>query len=169
MPTIHAFHTMNSPVGALKLVAGENALAAILWEKDDPKRVRLGPMTEDPQHPILIETEHQLNKYFSGKRQVFSVKLDFAGSEFQKTVWRALLAIPCGETRSYREIAHQIGKPKAVRAVGAAIGRNPIAIIAPCHRVIGSNGKLTGFAGGLAAKTILLDLEASNPDSPGFC
>jgi len=150
-------------------VASECALAAILWENDDPTRVRLGPMTEDPHHPILLETERQLNEYFSGKRQSFSIKLDFTGTEFQQAVWHALLTIPYGENRSYGQIARQIDRPKAVRAVGAAIGKNPIAIIAPCHRVIGSNGKLTGFAGGLATKTILLDLEASNPDSPGFC
>jgi methylated-DNA-[protein]-cysteine S-methyltransferase len=160
MPTSLAFKTINSPVGVLKLVASECALAAILWENDDPTRVRLGPMTEDPHHPILLETERQLNEYFSGKRQSFSIKLDFTGTEFQQAVWHALLTIPYGETRSYGQIARQIDRPKAVRAVGAAIGKNPIAIIAPCHRVIGSNGKLTGFAGGLATKTILLDLEA---------
>ena len=161
MPTSLAFKTMPSPVGVLKLVAAESALIAILWENDDPTRVRLGPMTEDPHHPVLLETEHQLNEYFSGKRQSFSIKLDFTGTEFQQAVWHALLTIPYGETRSYGQIAQQIGHPKAVRAVGATIGKNPIAIIAPCHRVIGSNRKLTGFAGGLAAKTILLDLEAS--------
>lgn len=161
MPTIHIFKTMPSPVGVITLVASECALAAILWENDDPTRVRLGPMTEDPHHPVLLETEHQLHDYFSGKRQSFSIKLDFTGTEFQQAVWHALLTIPYDETLSYGQIARQIGHPKAVRAVGAAIGKNPIAIIAPCHRVIGANGKLTGFAGGLATKTILLDLEAS--------
>jgi methylated-DNA-[protein]-cysteine S-methyltransferase len=166
MPTTHAFKTMPSPVGVLKLVAAESALIAILWENDDSTRV---PITEDPRHPVLLETEHQLNEYFSGKRQSFSIKLDFTGTEFQQAVWHALLIIPYGETRSYGQIARQIDRPTAVRAVGAAIGKNPIAIIAPCHRVIGANSKLTGFAGGLATKKILLDLEASNPDSPGFC
>ena len=111
-------------------------------------------------HPVLVAAEWQLAEYFAGRRWVFSVKLEFTGTEFQKAVWQALLAIPYGETRSYREIAVQIGKPKAVRAVGGALGRNPISIIAPCHRVIGAGGKLTGFAGGLAAKALLLEMES---------
>jgi methylated-DNA-[protein]-cysteine S-methyltransferase len=108
---------------------------------------------------VLLETEQQLNDYFAGTRKSFALKLDFNGTEFQKKVWAALLTIPFGETRSYGQIAKQIKKPKAVRAVGAANGRNPISIIAPCHRVIGSTGKLTGFAGGLEAKALLLALE----------
>jgi len=106
-----------------------------------------------------VAAERQLAEYFSGRRKAFDLRLDFAGTEFQKKVWRALLTIPFGETRSYGEIAKQIGSPKAVRAVGAANGRNPISIVAPCHRVIGSTGKLTGFAGGLDTKAFLLDLE----------
>src|SRR6185437_17104518 len=101
----------------------------------------------------------QLGEYFAGKRRKFDVELDFAGTDFQKKVWRALLAIPFGETRSYGEIATQLGNPKAMRAVGAANGKNPISIIAPCHRVIGASGQLTGFAGGLEAKAHLLGLE----------
>ena len=154
------YKTMESPVGVLKLVAGHRGLAAILWENDDPKRVRLSPPAEDKKHPILLETERQLTGYFAGKLKRFSVKLDFAGTEFQKKVWAALVAIPFGETRSYAQIARQIGHPKAVRAVGAANGRNPLSIIAPCHRVIGSNGKLTGFAGGLKTKAFLLKMES---------
>jgi len=100
-----------------------------------------------------------LRAYFAGEREAFTVPLDFQGTPFQKQVWAALLTIPFGETRSYGEIARQIGRPGASRAVGAANGRNPISIIAPCHRVIGSTGKLTGFAGGLAAKARLLGLE----------
>ncbi|MGV3769624.1 MAG: methylated-DNA--[protein]-cysteine S-methyltransferase [Sphingobium phenoxybenzoativorans] len=149
-----------SPVGALTLVASEKGLAAILWQDDDPGRVRLGPVSDEADHPVLEQAARQLAAYFEGKLKVFSVPLDFRGSEFQRAVWGALLTIPFGETRSYGEIASQIGKPSASRAVGAANGRNPISIIAPCHRVIGSTGKLTGFAGGLAAKKHLLDLEA---------
>jgi methylated-DNA-[protein]-cysteine S-methyltransferase len=100
-----------------------------------------------------------LNEYFGGTRKSFSLDLDFAGTEFQKTVWRALLTIPFGETRSYGQIAKQVGNARAMRAVGAANGKNPIAIVAPCHRVIGSTGKLTGFAGALEAKERLLALE----------
>ncbi|MDO7841283.1 methylated-DNA--[protein]-cysteine S-methyltransferase [Sphingomonas immobilis] len=153
------FKTMPSPVGTLTLVARGDALAAILWEGDDPARVPLGAMTEVPDHPVLAETARQLRAYFDGTLEAFDVPLDFAGTDFQKSVWAALLAIPFGETRSYGEIARAIGRPAAVRAVGAANGRNPISIIAPCHRVIGSDGKLTGFAGGLEAKAFLLRLE----------
>ena len=156
---IYFYKAMKSTVGQLKLIASDKGLATILWEKYNPRRVRLGPASEDKQHPVLLETERQLNDYFSGKRKVFSLKLDFKGTKFQKKVWAALLTIPFGETRSYGQIAKQIRSPKAVRAVGAAIGRNPIPIIAPCHRVIGSTGKLTGFAGGLEAKARLLVLE----------
>ena len=149
-----------SPVGVLKLVASDRGLAAILWERDDPKRVRLGALVEDPDHPILLETERQLAEYFAGKRTAFSIELDMAGTEFQKRVWAALLTIPFGATRSYAAIARQIGRPKASRAVGAANGKNPVSILAPCHRAIGSDGKLHGFAGGLETKQYLLDLES---------
>ena len=155
----YAFKTMKSPVGDLKLVASEKGLAAILWPNDDPKRVRLAPLTEDRRHPVLKETERQLGEYFKGRRKTFDLPLDFAGTAFQKSVWKALLKIPYGQTRSYGELAQQLGNAKAMRAVGAANGRNPISIVAPCHRVIGASGKLTGFAGGLQAKAFLLQLE----------
>lgn len=155
----HHFKTIWSPVGELTLVADDSGLTAILWENDKPDRVRLGALSEKADHPILVETERQLGQYFAGERRTFDVPLSFAGTEFQKRVWAALLAIPFGETRSYGEIAHQLGAPGASRAVGAANGRNPISIIAPCHRVVGSTGKLTGFAGGLEAKAFLLELE----------
>lgn len=153
------FTTMSSPVGELKLVAGDQGLIAILWPDDKPGRVSLGASVSAPDHPILMETRRQLSAYFSGALRAFSVPLDFRGSDFQKSVWQALLTIPFGETRSYGQIAYQIGRPGAFRAVGAANGRNRVSIIAPCHRVVGSNGALTGFAGGLAAKQFLLDLE----------
>jgi methylated-DNA-[protein]-cysteine S-methyltransferase len=116
-------------------------------------------MEEAPEHPVLAEAERQIQEYFAGERTSFSVPLDFRGTDFQKSVWAALLTIPFGETRSYSEIARQIGRPGASRAVGAANGRNPLSIVAPCHRVIGTNGALTGFAGGLAAKEALLGME----------
>ena len=163
--TTYSYKAIKSPVGALKLVASDRGLAAILWENDSPKRVRLGPLAEDKNHPVLLETERQLNDYFAGKLKKFSLKFDFVGTEFQKEVWQALARIPFGETRSYGEIAKQIGRPKAVRAVGAANGKNPISIIVPCHRVIGSNGKLTGFAGGLETKATLLKIESEKPHS----
>lgn len=157
----YSYKIIASPVGKLKLVASDKGLAAILWEGDDPRRVRLSPGSEDQTHPVLLEAERQLKEYFAGERTTFSLDLDFAGTEFQKQVWQALLTIPYGETRSYGQIAHQIGNAKAVRAVGAANGKNPISIIAPCHRVIGSTGKLTGFAGGLEVKERLLALETA--------
>jgi methylated-DNA-[protein]-cysteine S-methyltransferase len=148
-----------SPVGPLTLVASSSALVAILWEKDRPGRVRLGNMLEDETDATLLETERQLAEYFAGKRTQFDVPINFRGTVFQKKVWSALLEIPYGQTRTYGEIAASIGSPKAVRAVGAANGRNPVSIIAPCHRVIGSSGGLTGFAGGLDRKETLLVLE----------
>lgn len=154
------YKLMKSPVGKLKLVANEQGLTAVLWENDDPVRVPLGPMRQRDDHPVLLEAARQLKEYFSGGLKTFDLPLEFKGTEFQKKVWSALLTIPHGQTRSYAQIALQIGNPKAVRAVGAANGKNPISIIAPCHRVIGSNGKLTGFAGGLQAKATLLALES---------
>jgi methylated-DNA-[protein]-cysteine S-methyltransferase len=153
------YKIIDSPVGKLKLVASDKGLAAILWENDNPRRVRLGELVEDGLHPVLRETERQLNEYFEGKRTSFSLALDMRGTRFQKDVWEALLAIPFGETRSYGQLAKQLGNPKATRAVGAANGRNPISIVVPCHRVIGSSGRLTGFAGGLNTKAHLLELE----------
>lgn len=144
-----------SPVGRLTLVASDDGLAAILWENDDPTQV---PLMED--HPILLAAESQLREYFAGRRKVFDVMLDFVGTAFQRRVWAALLTIPYGETRSYIQVARQIGRPDAVRAVGAANGCNPIPIIVPCHRVIGANGRLVGFAAGLGIKARLLELEA---------
>jgi methylated-DNA-[protein]-cysteine S-methyltransferase len=157
----YAYTLIPSPVGELKLVAGENGLVAILWENDRPGRVKLGALAEDAGHPVLVETARQIGAYFRGELTRFEVPLDFHGTDFQKRVWAALLTIPFGETRSYAEIARAIGRPSAVRAVGAANGRNPISIIAPCHRVIGANGALTGFAGGLPAKELLLGIEGA--------
>lgn len=155
------YKLMKSPVGELKLIASDDGLAAILWGKDNPHRAYLDTVSEDKNHPILLETERQLKEYFDGKRKKFDLKLDFEGTTFQKNVWQALLTIPFGETRSYGQIASQVQSPKAVRAVGGAVGRNPVSIITPCHRVIGSSGKLTGFAGGMKNKVYLLELEGS--------
>jgi methylated-DNA-[protein]-cysteine S-methyltransferase len=157
----YAFKIVSSRVGLLKLVANDLALVAILWENDDPKRVRLGSLVEDVDHPILCLAEQQLGEYFAGARKSFDLPLDFAGTPFQKKVWSELLNIPFGQTRTYGQIANAIGKPRAFRAVGAANGKNPISIVAPCHRVIGKDGSLTGFAGGLEAKECLLGIEAA--------
>lgn len=151
---------MESPVGKLKLVASADALVAVLWEGERPNRVKLDIMNLDPRHPLLIEAERQLMEYFSRARTEFDLPLDPHGSEFQKKVWQALRKIPFGETRSYLDLAKAVGSAKAVRAVGAANGKNPLSIVVPCHRVIGTNDSLTGFAGGLEAKAKLLALEA---------
>jgi methylated-DNA-[protein]-cysteine S-methyltransferase len=167
----HLSTTTSSPIGTLTLVATDDGLVAILWENDRPQRVRLEIDAEDSGHRVLIEAAprvlieaaRQLEEYFSGTRREFSVALDHSGTPFQRQVWSALRTIPFGETRSYAQVARQIGHPSAVRAVGAASGRNPLSIITPCHRVIGSTGRLTGFAGGLDVKARLLALEGAHP------
>lgn len=159
----YVYKIVQSPIGELKLVASERGLAGILWKADKSWRVpHLASAVADEAHPVLLETERQLTEYFAGSRKVFDLPLDFAGTDFNKKVWAALLTIPYGETRSYGQIAQQIGKPGVARAVGVANSRNPISIVAPCHRVIGANGKLTGFAGGLEAKAFLLSLESND-------
>jgi methylated-DNA-[protein]-cysteine S-methyltransferase len=164
----YEYKLMPSPVGQLTLVARDGKLSAILWETERANRVRLGELHEANDSPVLLEAQRQLQEYFAGARNQFTLELDFTGTEFQKQVWQALLTIPFGETRSYSQIAQQIGNPKAVRAVGAANGRNPISIIAPCHRVIGASGELTGFAGGLQAKQYLLALEGTGQAQLAF-
>ena len=157
----HVYKTMDSPVGRLTLVATDEGLAAILWENDSPHRVRLNVEAAERAHPVLLEAERQLEEYFAGRRKQFALTLDLSGTAFQRQVWRALLTIPFGETRSYAQIARQIGHPGAARAVGAANGRNPLSIVAPCHRVVGSKGSLTGFAGGIDVKARLLAFEGA--------
>lgn len=155
----YVYKVMRSPVGALRLIGNDDGLAAVLWPNDKPGRVRLTAEEADDRHPVLRQVAKQLGEYFAGKRRKFSLKLNMRGTPFQKKVWQALLAIPFGETRSYGEIARAIGRPTASRAVGAANGRNPVSIIAPCHRAVGADGRLTGFAGGLSVKARLLKLE----------
>jgi O-6-methylguanine DNA methyltransferase len=154
------YKEMKSPVGKLKLIASAQALVAVLWEQERPNRVQLDPAKLTPEHPVLVETERQLTEYFSNKRTDFDLPLEPNGSEFQKKVWRALREIPFGQTRSYLDLAKAIGSDSASRAVGLANGKNPLSIIVPCHRVVGSDGSLTGFAGGLQTKAALLALEA---------
>lgn len=153
------YKEIESPVGKLKLVASSNALVAVLWAREHPNRVKLDTATLDPQQPILLETERQLVEYFSGGRTEFDLPLQPGGSEFQKKVWRALREIPFGQTRSYLDLARALGSSKAARAVGAANSKNPLSIIVPCHRVVGADGSLTGFAGGIETKAALLALE----------
>ena len=148
--------TLPSPVGLLSLVASDKGLVAVLWQDDRPGRVPMAAPQSGSDHPTLLAAAAQLDDYFAGRRRSFDLPLDFRGTAFQQRVWAELLKIPFGETRSYGELARNLGDPGASRAVGAANGRNPISIIAPCHRVIGANGALTGFAGGVEAKRWLL-------------
>ena len=157
--------TMDSPMGVLTLVAGDVGLRAVLWPSDDPARVPLGEAIETVEttgHPVLAAAVDQLGEYFAGDRQDFDLPLDPVGTDFQQSAWMALRAIPYGETVSYGEQAEGMGDKRKARAVGAANGRNPISIIVPCHRVVGSNGSLTGFAGGLDSKRWLLEHESKN-------
>jgi methylated-DNA-[protein]-cysteine S-methyltransferase len=156
------FLKMASPVGILTLTASGDGLAGISFETS--RRVRHPePAREDERDPLLLRAASQLREYFAGDRRSFDLPLDIEGTEFQKLVWDQLLQIPFGETRSYGEIAQRLGDPKFSRAVGLANGSNPIAIVVPCHRVIGASGDLTGFGGGLRNKAILLDLEGGQP------
>jgi methylated-DNA-[protein]-cysteine S-methyltransferase len=145
---------LDSPIGTLRLVSNGSQLIGIDFEgqyaDDDGREVR---------DDVLMACAEQLTDYFAARRKAFDLPLAPCGTPFQQSVWTALAQIPYGESRSYRDIARAIGNPAAVRAVGAANGRNPIPIVVPCHRVIGSDGTLTGFAGGLEAKSFLLRLE----------
>lgn len=145
-----------SPGGPLTLTSDGSALSGIYFLKQRHGEAPEGPFGTDK---ILDMARKQLDSYFAGKRKAFDVPLAPKGTAFQTRVWSALTKIPYGETKSYGAIANAIGSPKAVRAVGAANGRNPIPIIIPCHRVIGADGSLTGFGGGMAWKELLLDLE----------
>lgn len=153
--------TLDSPVGLLTLVATDTALCELSWGGDHSFGDRSLAITAvvRPEHPILEQAVRELTEYFAGTRRQFDVPVEGAGTEFQRSVWQALLTIPYGQTVSYGEQARRIGKPSAVRAVGGANGRNPVGIIVPCHRVIGANGSLTGFGGGMDAKAWLLNHE----------
>lgn len=154
---------VESPVGRLTIVASQKGLRAVLWPNEREGRVRIAHEPEAPGAPsseIIDTTSAQLAEYFDQTRQTFEVPLDLQGTDFQVSVWRALIDIGFGETATYSHLAESIGRPTAARAVGAAVGRNPISIVVPCHRIIGSNGALTGFAGGLETKRFLLGLES---------
>jgi methylated-DNA-[protein]-cysteine S-methyltransferase len=160
-----AYKIIPSPIGDLQLVAADQGLVAIHWHNGKPNDVQSPKLVANENHPILLETELQLQQYFQGNRKSFSLQLYLIGTKFQLNVWHALLAIPFGETRSYGQLARQLGNPNAMRAVGAANGRNPIPIIVPCHRVIGASGDLVGFGGGLHIKSQLLALERERTGS----
>ncbi len=147
------YETFDSPIGPLLVTCNEAGITAC----------RMGATRAGSRsHPLLARAGEQLSEYFAGRRQAFDLPLAARGTGFQQSVWRALTAIPYGVTRSYGEIAAEVGSPKASRAVGAANGRNPIAVIVPCHRVIGADGSLTGFGGGLDRKRWLLEHERAS-------
>lgn len=147
---------IDSPIGLLTLVASDDGLRKVLWadQADDA-----GDAEFDDAHPVLAAAAEQLTEYFAGDRHAFDLPLDLIGTDFQKAAWMALAEVPYGETTSYGEQAERIGRKGAFRAVGAANGKNPVPIVLPCHRIVGANGALTGFAGGLDMKQQLLALE----------
>ena len=159
-PARRSYTVIDSPIGKLTLVATDGVLAGLYME-----RQRHLPATETfgrPDPAPFAETIRQLDEYFAGNRTSFDLPLAMAGTEFQRRVWDGLCDIPYGETMSYGELAATLGKPAASRAVGLANGRNPISVIVPCHRVVGSTGSLTGYGGGLERKLFLLDFERKN-------
>ncbi len=154
---------MDSPLGQIQLACTDHGLCGawfVTEQKHAPATERFAPEQHRPDDPLLRLAAEQLQAYFSGQLPDFDVPLDLrAGTAFQQAVWQALLRIPHGRTGSYLALASDLGKPSATRAVGAAVGRNPVSIIVPCHRVLGSTGQLTGYAGGLWRKQALLQLE----------
>lgn len=151
----------DSPLGRLLLAATGTQLVGV-WFDGQPHQPDMRHWRHAPEHPVLQATRQQLSDYFAGQRATFDLPLAMnAGSPFQQAVWRALLDIPRGSTCSYGDLSAAIGKPSAVRAVGGAVGRNPLGIIVPCHRVIGANGNLTGYTGGIQHKISLLQLEGA--------
>jgi methylated-DNA-[protein]-cysteine S-methyltransferase len=160
MITIATYWTMlDSPLGPLLMTAGETGISGLYMDTD--LEGHIGPGADWVEDAARFEeARRQLDEYFAGHRTEFDLPLSPRGTAFQREVWAALRTIPYGEVRSYGQIAAQIGRPGASRAVGLANGRNPISVIVPCHRVIGASGALTGYGGGLPRKRLLLDLEA---------
>jgi methylated-DNA-[protein]-cysteine S-methyltransferase len=151
------YTTLDSPIGELLLLGDGQALRG-LYMQDGPKPMRIAPGWERSEDSF-VNVRTQLSGYFAGERVVFELPISMRGTQFERQVWSALRDIPYGETESYGELAARIGAPAAARVVGTANGRNPISVIVPCHRVIGADGSLTGYGGGLERKRLLLDLE----------
>ncbi|HUA66690.1 MAG TPA: methylated-DNA--[protein]-cysteine S-methyltransferase [Alphaproteobacteria bacterium] len=153
-------HLQTQLLGELLLVATATHLVGIYFSNHKHSAQLPGDWKLDPKHPILRQASEEIREYINCKRTAFSVPISFEGTEFQREIWRQIALIPFGQTISYSELARRAKAAKAVRAAGAATGRNPLGIIVPCHRVIGKNGTMTGFAGGLERKKNLLGLEA---------
>ncbi len=158
--------TIPSPVGELTLVASNTGLCAVLWPSDNGRVDFDAELRPDPEHPVLTQAAAQLGEYFEGARQSFDLPLDLRGTDFQVAVWESLAQVEFGQTSTYGAQAAAIGKPAAARAVGAANGKNPVSIVLPCHRIVGKDGSLTGFAGGLDAKRYLLSHEQTQTQLP---
>ena len=158
--TIYTSH-IDTPLGGITMAATDQGLAGVWFDQQRHWPDTTGWIAKD-DHPALVEAAAQLRDYFAGERDHFDMKLDLShGTAFQQSVWQQLLTIPAGATLTYGTLSAKLGNPTAVRAVGAAVGRNPISVIVPCHRVLGADGSLTGYAGGLERKTALLELEGA--------
>ena len=157
----HYYSNINSPLGELMLVADDSALTGLYFAGCDHVPAVIDDWTLDAQHPVLQQTSKQLHQYFAGKRTSFSIPMRFTGTDFQKRVWAEIARIPYGKTISYTHLAERAGTPHAIRAAGTTTGRNPVSIVIPCHRVVGKDGGMCGFAGGLQRKQHLLELERS--------
>jgi methylated-DNA-[protein]-cysteine S-methyltransferase len=158
--TMHYYNYFESPYGRMLLVADDKALTGAYFAKQKYLPCIEADWKRDSRHAPLVRAKRELAEYFCGKRKSFSVRLAPRGTPFQRSVWKAISRVRFGRTIPYAELARRAGRPGSARAAGAATGRNPIGIIVPCHRIVGSNGSLTGYAGGLAKKRALLALEA---------
>lgn len=153
------YNTFSSPVGQITIASNGSAVTHLHIEGDRYFTAIPKDWSQDKKHAVLQKAQKELEEYFAGKRKKFSTQFDFAGTPFQQSVWKALMGIPSGQTISYKILAEKVGKPKAVRAVGSAVGRNPICILIPCHRVLASDGTFGGYVAGVACKEYLLNLE----------
>lgn len=155
------YDTYESPQGRIYLAASDQGLAGIYFERQKHFPATRGDWQRDARHPVLRRAKKELREYFAGRRRRFTVPLRPVGTPFQRAVWRAIARVRFGETLTYAELAKRAGHPGSARAAGAATGRNPLGIVVPCHRIVGADGSLTGYAGGLARKRALLALEGA--------
>ena len=158
------YDTLDTPYGGMLIAASERGITGVYFDRQKHLPSRREGWQRSPENPHLKKAKKQLVEYFAGKRKDFDLALDPVGTEFQKAVWKAISRVPYGETISYGELARRAGFPEGARAAGAATGRNPIGIVVPCHRIVGADGSLTGYAGGLDKKRALLALEAGERD-----
>jgi len=163
---MHCYDTFEGPQGRMLLLANDEGLAGVYFHRQKHHPRRQADWKKNPHHRVLRQAKRELAEYFAGKRKRFGVALSPEGTPFQRSVWKAIARVGYGETISYGELARRAGHPGSARAAGAATGRNPIGIIVPCHRIMGANGSLTGYAGGLQRKRALLALEGVGREPP---